>query len=257
MVTKPPSSARDEQPTDAVPHHNNNALLHYCAATSTTATSTTATTTTTKSWLVLPKFIKERKLLSPGGSQQVGNAAQSSRNRSSSSIQVKVMNGGVEQHVPHHPNYSRQYDDMKSGTTAPPSPFQSELDDLSPQRHQHQQQQQQRSSATRRHRPAARGPSTPSSAAASTYPSQHRNQGLNTSFTSDSSGASPASLPHDLARVRYSLRTTIGDGTEIQPDGRSAAMMERRDLRPNQIHINVSHWSDFGGRNYMEDRYVT
>mmetsp|Transcript_1335 Transcript_1335/g.1452 ORF Transcript_1335/g.1452 Transcript_1335/m.1452 type:complete len:336 (+) Transcript_1335:1-1008(+) len=33
-------------------------------------------------------------------------------------------------------------------------------------------------------------------------------------------------------------------------------MMERRELRPNNIHINVSHWSDFGGRNYMEDRYA-
>ena len=63
----------------------------------------------------------------------------------------------------------------------------------------------------------------------------------------------PASLPTDLARVRYSLRTSIGDGTEKQPGG-SAAMMERRELRPNNIHINVSHWSDFGGRNYMEDR---
>ena len=202
----------------------------------------------TKSCLVLPKFLKERKLLSPGGSQQVGNAAQSSRR---SSIQVKVMNGGVEQHIPHHPNYSRQYDEMNSGTTAPPSPFQSELDDLSPQRHP----QPQRSSAPRRRRSTARGPSTPSSAASS-YPHQ-QGTGLNTSFTSDPSGASPASLPHDLARVRYSLRTAIGDGTEIQPGGGSAAMMERRDLRPNQIHINVSHWSDFGGRNYMEDRYVT
>ena len=63
----------------------------------------------------------------------------------------------------------------------------------------------------------------------------------------------PASLPHDLARVRYSLRTSVGDGTDVQPGG-SASMMERRDLRPNNIHINVSHWSDFGGRNYMEDR---
>lgn len=65
----------------------------------------------------------------------------------------------------------------------------------------------------------------------------------------------PASLPRDLARVRYSLRTSIGDGTEVQPGG-SASMMERRELRPNNIHINVSHWSDFGGRNYMEDRYA-
>jgi hypothetical protein len=65
----------------------------------------------------------------------------------------------------------------------------------------------------------------------------------------------PASLPHDLARVRYSLRTSVGDGTDVQPGG-SASMMERRELRPNNIHINVSHWSDFGGRNYMEDRCV-
>ncbi len=63
----------------------------------------------------------------------------------------------------------------------------------------------------------------------------------------------PSSLPRDLARVRYSLRTSIGDGTEKQP-GASATTMERRELRPNNIHINVSHWSDFGGRNYMEDR---
>lgn len=66
-------------------------------------------------------------------------------------------------------------------------------------------------------------------------------------------GGTPASLPRDLARVRYSLRTSIGDGTERQLTGPS--MMERRELRPNNIHINVSHWSDFGGRNYMEDRY--
>ena len=144
------------------------------------------------------------------------------------------MNGGVEQHVPQHPNYSRQYDDMKSGTTAPPSPFQSELDDLSPQR------QQPRSSATRRRRPAARGLSTPSSAAASTYPSQHSNQGLNTSFTSDPSWASPASLPHDLARVRYSLRTAIGDGTEIQPGGGSAAM---KICYPRNAHQHALNYS--------------
>eukprot|EP00535_Pseudo-nitzschia_heimii_P000664 CAMPEP_0197179656 /NCGR_PEP_ID=MMETSP1423-20130617/4525_1 /TAXON_ID=476441 /ORGANISM="Pseudo-nitzschia heimii, Strain UNC1101" /LENGTH=556 /DNA_ID=CAMNT_0042629591 /DNA_START=402 /DNA_END=2075 /DNA_ORIENTATION=- len=69
-------------------------------------------------------------------------------------------------------------------------------------------------------------------------------------------GRTPASLPHDLARVRYSLRTSIGDGTDVQPGGGSAALMERRELRPNNVHINVSHWSDFGGRNYMEDRYA-
>ena len=66
----------------------------------------------------------------------------------------------------------------------------------------------------------------------------------------------PASLPRDLARVRYSLRTSIGDGSERQPALAATHLMERRELRPNNIHINVSHWSDFGGRNYMEDRYV-
>lgn len=62
----------------------------------------------------------------------------------------------------------------------------------------------------------------------------------------------PRSLPKDLARVRYSLRTSISDGSQMQPP--AANLMERRDLRPNHVHINVSHWSDFGGRNYMEDR---
>ncbi|KAG7369375.1 protein phosphatase 2C [Nitzschia inconspicua] len=66
----------------------------------------------------------------------------------------------------------------------------------------------------------------------------------------------PASLPRDLARVRYSLRTSIGDGSDPQPALQSTHLMERRQLRPNNVHINVSHWSDFGGRNYMEDRYV-
>lgn len=73
-------------------------------------------------------------------------------------------------------------------------------------------------------------------------------------FHHPGSGGLPASLPRDLARVRYSLRTSIGDGTDVQAALGSASLMERRELRPNNIHINVSHWSDFGGRNYMEDR---
>jgi hypothetical protein len=68
----------------------------------------------------------------------------------------------------------------------------------------------------------------------------------------DDLGNTPASLPRELSRVRYSLRTSCGDGSEKQPEGPS--VMERRQLRPNNIHINVSHWSDMGGRNYMEDR---
>lgn len=67
-------------------------------------------------------------------------------------------------------------------------------------------------------------------------------------------GQTPASLPHDLTRVRYSLRSSITDGSEKQPSGPS--VMERRELRPNNVHINTSHWSDSGARHYMEDRYV-
>jgi hypothetical protein len=67
-------------------------------------------------------------------------------------------------------------------------------------------------------------------------------------------GQSPSSLPNSLKRVRYSLRSSITDGSEKQPTGPS--VMERRELRPNNVHLNVSHWSDEGGRPYMEDRYV-
>ena len=64
----------------------------------------------------------------------------------------------------------------------------------------------------------------------------------------------PASLPANLTRVRYSLRSSITDGSEKQPTG--PTVMERRELRPNNVRLNVSHWSDAGGRPYMEDRYV-
>ena len=68
-------------------------------------------------------------------------------------------------------------------------------------------------------------------------------------------GQTPASLPTNLTRVRYSLRSSITDGAEPQPVG--PTVMERRELRPNNVHMNVSHWSDEGGRPYMEDRYVS
>ena len=67
-------------------------------------------------------------------------------------------------------------------------------------------------------------------------------------------GQAPASLPPSLTRVRYSLRSSITDGAEPQPLG--PTVMERRDLRPNNVQMNVSHWSEEGGRPYMEDRYV-
>jgi hypothetical protein len=54
--------------------------------------------------------------------------------------------------------------------------------------------------------------------------------------------------------VRYSLRSSITDGSEKQPMG--PTVMERRELRPNNVQMNVSHWSDTGGRPYMEDRCV-
>lgn len=68
----------------------------------------------------------------------------------------------------------------------------------------------------------------------------------------DEFGHMPPSLARDMSRVRYSLRTSIGDGSAKQPTG--PTVMERRPLRPNNIHINVSVWSDTGARNYMEDR---
>ena len=76
-----------------------------------------------------------------------------------------------------------------------------------------------------------------------------------TSELGDVLSQTPASLPTDLTRVRYSLRSSITDGAEKQPSGPS--VMERRELRPNNVHINVSHWSDAGARQYMEDRYVS
>ena len=67
-------------------------------------------------------------------------------------------------------------------------------------------------------------------------------------------GQAPASLPPSLTRVRCSLRSSITDGAEPQPLG--PTVMERRDLRPNNVQMHVSHWSEEGGRPYMEDRYV-
>lgn len=67
-------------------------------------------------------------------------------------------------------------------------------------------------------------------------------------------GPMPTSLPPSMMQVRYSLRSSITDGSEKQPSGPS--VMERRELRPNNVHLNVSHWSEMGGRPYMEDRYV-
>jgi len=64
----------------------------------------------------------------------------------------------------------------------------------------------------------------------------------------------PNSLSHEMTRTRYSLRSAIGDGGEKQPTGPS--IMDRRELRPNGVALNVSHWSDTGCRSYMEDRYA-
>lgn len=70
--------------------------------------------------------------------------------------------------------------------------------------------------------------------------------------TEDILNQTPASLPTE--RVRYSLRSAVGDGSVKQPTGPS--VMDRRELRPNGVALNVSHWSDTGNRAYMEDRYV-
>jgi hypothetical protein len=70
-----------------------------------------------------------------------------------------------------------------------------------------------------------------------------------------STNTSPGHLPRSATRIRYSLRSTITDGTDPQPTGPS--VLERRKLRPNDVKLNISHWSDEGGRPYMEDRYVS
>ena len=62
----------------------------------------------------------------------------------------------------------------------------------------------------------------------------------------------PASLDAGAIGLKYSLRTSIGDGAKTQPNGPS--VMERRELRPNGCHLNVSHWSEENMRRYMEDR---
>lgn len=65
----------------------------------------------------------------------------------------------------------------------------------------------------------------------------------------------PSSLPPHWTRVRYSLRSSITDGAQPQPR-LGTSLLERRELRPNGVKLNVSHWSEEGGRPYMEDRYV-
>jgi hypothetical protein len=72
------------------------------------------------------------------------------------------------------------------------------------------------------------------------------------SETEDILNQTPSSLPPDMTRVRYSLRSAVGDGSAKQPTGPS--VMDRRELRPNGVALNVSHWSDTGNRAYMEDR---
>jgi hypothetical protein len=142
--------------------------------------------------------------------------------------------GAAVANVAHH--YSSR--DVSTTATSPPSPLMSEQDDGSPQHHHHQHHPFTTTTNTTTNINSSNGPGSEQ------YLAHFYPQGM------------PASLPRDLARVRYSLRTSIGDGSDPQPAMASSQLMERRELRPNNVHINVSHWSDFGGRNYMEDRYV-
>lgn len=57
----------------------------------------------------------------------------------------------------------------------------------------------------------------------------------------------PLSIPRTLC---YSLRSAIGDGSARQRNSHS--LMERRALRPNGSHLDMSHWSQRGKRSYME-----
>jgi len=197
-----------------------------------------------RSCLVLPKFFKDGKF----GRKLSGtyNLNSNSQVGHSSGLKTKVLmqsvnQQGLSQHNQHH-NHNN---DDKSGATSPPSPFHSEPDTSRSPMKQQQHPRRQSNPLHPQQSIHTSGLSSPSL----TPPPLGSSQGGGTPNN-------PASLPRDLARVRYSLRTSIGDGTEVQPGGGSAAMMERRELRPNNIHINVSHWSDFGGRNYMEDRYA-
>jgi hypothetical protein len=61
----------------------------------------------------------------------------------------------------------------------------------------------------------------------------------------------PLSIPLTIC---YSLRSAIGDGSARQRNSHN--LMERRSLRPNGAHLDVSHWSHRGKRSYMEDRFV-
>jgi len=57
----------------------------------------------------------------------------------------------------------------------------------------------------------------------------------------------PLSIPLTIC---YSLRSAIGDGSARQRNSHS--LMERRSLRPNGSHLDISHWSHRGKRSYME-----
>jgi hypothetical protein len=139
--------------------------------------------------------------------------------------------GAAVANVAHHQSHAR---DVSTTATSPPSPLLSEQDDGSPIHHPHLNHHDRQSTPN--------FSTTTNGLDKEQYFAHFYPHGM------------PASLPRDLARVRYSLRTSIGDGSERQPALASSQLMERRELRPNNIHINVSHWSDFGGRNYMEDR---
>jgi hypothetical protein len=140
--------------------------------------------------------------------------------------------GAAVANVAHHQHRAR---DVSTTATSPPSPLTSEQDDGSPSQHQYRQH-------------TTTPTNTPNSTTTAASPGKEQY------YAHFYPHGMPASLPRDLARVRYSLRTSIGDGSQPQPAMASSQLMERRELRPNNVHINVSHWSDFGGRNYMEDR---
>jgi len=97
---------------------------------------------------------------------------------------------------------------------------------------------------------------TPSSSASSSSksPSSYRHYHHDTNNIHQFDKISPSSLPPSaVSGLKYSLRSMIGDGTH-QPNG--PTIMQRRSLKPNQVHINLSHWSCHGLRPYMEDRYI-
>eukprot|EP00554_Chaetoceros_debilis_P011518 CAMPEP_0194105928 /NCGR_PEP_ID=MMETSP0150-20130528/6041_1 /TAXON_ID=122233 /ORGANISM="Chaetoceros debilis, Strain MM31A-1" /LENGTH=596 /DNA_ID=CAMNT_0038793933 /DNA_START=324 /DNA_END=2111 /DNA_ORIENTATION=- len=65
---------------------------------------------------------------------------------------------------------------------------------------------------------------------------------------------SPSHVERKDLTARYSLRSEIGNGSKIQAP--PLIEIAKRTLRPNDIHLDASFWTEKNRRAYMEDRIV-